>query len=120
MTPTEQRLASLRLADEVRSERARIRRALWAGEISFADLDLDAPHLQGMAVFDLLSLLPVGSHHRTPRRPAPHATALDRARRLLDEFGTSHSVTFGALSDTRKAALVELVEPQETRWRVAA
>lgn len=95
----------------LRSARARVKRALWAGQISFADVDLGDPDLARMRIAELLSVLPYTPQaaNRTPRRTTPALSAYLRANALMDAFGARHDLRVGALSASRQEQLRRLV-----------
>lgn len=101
-----QQLEANRASARIRTERTSIKRAIWTGQIDFADVDLDAPELQRMRVAELLAFLPVGRYRRTDRQPRGN---YDRAERLLWSFRASSRVTIGSLTTARKDELRALV-----------
>ena len=112
MNAAEQRQVATRRSIEIRGARSRIRKALWAGTLTFDDLDLDAPCLDRVAVIDLLAVAyrPPHPRRRAPHRPEPSAAAREWAKRLLWVFEASPRVRVGALSPARQAELRELVK----------
>ena len=92
----EQRLRALAKANEVRRQRARLKRELAAGQLEFAGVLCDPPaYAQTAIVRDLLLALPkVG--------PA-------RANRALARCQITDTKTFASLSDRQRAALLRLL-----------
>ena len=105
-------MEALQVANRVRCKRAAIKRALWCGEITFAEVGLDDPDLASMRVRDLLVMLPAPCSKPTMRKsrsPVPKRYAERQASRLVDALGTHPRVTFGALSPARQEQLRSLV-----------
>jgi S13-like protein len=91
----DQRLDALERANEIRVSRAKLKRALKAGEVTFDAVLLDPPSFVLTAkVYDMLMAVP-----RLGRV---------RAAKLLAQCRISQSKTIGGLSERQRAELVEL------------
>jgi hypothetical protein len=91
-----QRMDALQRANEVRSERARLKRDLKAGRVQINGLLLDPPpYLQTAKVFDLLLAVP--KYGRV------------KANRILGQCRISPSKTIGGLSERQRGELVSLL-----------
>ncbi|MGZ4337137.1 MAG: integration host factor, actinobacterial type [Gaiellaceae bacterium] len=94
---TEQRLRALQQANQVRSERARLKRELAAGEIGLVQILAQPPAcLRTARVRDLLVALPkIGSV---------------KAGRILARCGIAPSKTLAGLTDRQRAELTNLFQ----------
>ena len=91
-----QRMDALRRANEIRTERARLKRELKAGRVQVHGLLLDPPHyLQTAKVFDLL--LSVPKYGRV------------KVNRILTQCRISPSKTIGGLSQRQRDELVSFL-----------
>ncbi len=91
-----QRMDALNRANEIRMERARLKRELKAGRLQIKSLLLDPPeYLQTAKVFDLLLAVP--KYGRV------------KANRVLQQCRISPSKTIGGLSERQRAELVSLL-----------
>jgi len=96
--PGEQRLRALAKANEVRSERAQLKRELAAGRIQLACLLNDPPACAENAMLrDLLLALP---------KVGP-----SRVNRALSRCQIADTKTIAGLSDRQRAALIQLLPP---------
>jgi hypothetical protein len=90
------RLEALTRANEIRIERAHLKKEIRSGKVSVARVIADPPAFVASArVFDLMLA-------------APKVTR-SRAERLLDECGIPPSQTVGGLAEPRRRALVALL-----------
>ena len=88
-----QRMDALQRANEIRTQRARLKRELKAGRVKIQALLLDPPeYLQTAKVFDLLLAVP--KYGRV------------KANRILTQCRISPSKTIGGLSERQRAELV--------------
>ncbi len=110
MSSAPQHLQALERANAVRLARAALKRAVAAGELSAADIILDAPwEAESMTVADLL----------TSQRRWGHT----RCRRFLQSIPLSESKTVGSMTERQRQAAATLLASQagaETPARVAA
>lgn len=90
----EQRLHALRLANEIRSARAQLKKDLASGKIELAQILAQPPECVRTArVRDVLLALPkIGSV---------------KAGRILADCGIAHSKTLGGLTDRQRAELID-------------
>ena len=88
----EQRLRALRLANEIRSARAKLKKDLASGKIELAQILAQPPEYARTArVRDVLLALPkIGS---------------GKAARILADCGIAHSKTLGGLTDRQRTEL---------------
>ena len=99
MSSAPQHLQALERANAVRLARAALKRAVAAGEISAADIILDAPwEAESMTVADLL----------TSQRRWGHT----RCRRFLQSIPLSESKTVGSMTERQRQAAATLLESQ--------
>jgi S13-like H2TH domain len=99
-----QRLAALSLANETRSERARLKRELKAGRITVLPLLLEPPDwLETMRAFDLLLAMPKWGRVKV--------------RKLLDRECVSPSKTVGGLSDRQRHCIAQALIDDGARIR---
>lgn len=103
MTP--QHLQALELANEIRLERADLRRAVIAGEIHIAEILAYPPEsLRTLTVTRILSW--------------PSHMTIRKAERLLNRMGIPISAPLMALSEQRRFALIdELAARHPAIWR---
>lgn len=91
-----QRMEALQRANEIRTERARLKRDLKAGRVNIHGLLLHPPpYLQTAKVFDLLLAVP--KYGRV------------KANRILTQCRISPSKTIGGLSERQRGELVSLL-----------
>jgi hypothetical protein len=89
----DQRLEALRRANNIRSQRAQLKRDLKGGKARIDQLLLDSPeYVQTAKVFDMLLAVP--KYGRV------------KANRVLNQCRISPSKTIGGLSDRQRAELV--------------
>jgi hypothetical protein len=89
-------MEALQRANEIRTERARLKRDLKAGRVNVHGLLLDPPpYLQTAKVFDLLLAVP--KYGRV------------KANRILTQCRISPSKTIGGLSERQRGELVSLL-----------
>jgi hypothetical protein len=99
MSPAPQHLQALERANAVRLARAALKRAIACGEVSAADVILDAPwEAESMTVADLLT-----SQRRWGQT---------RCRRFLQSIPLSESKTIGSMTDRQRHAAAELLTAQ--------
>lgn len=92
----EQRMAALKHANEIRSERAKLKRSIKAGRTRLATILLDPPpYVVTMKVFDLLVATP--------------KIGRVKANRFLVIVRVSPSKTLGGLSERQRAELLARV-----------
>jgi hypothetical protein len=89
----EQRLRALRLANEIRSARAKLKKDLASGKIELAQILAQPPeYVRTARVRDVLLALPkIGSV---------------KAGRILADCGIAHSKTLGGLTDRQRTELL--------------
>lgn len=93
----DQRMTALRRANQIRVERARLKRALKDGDVSVtATLAWPPDYIESMKVFNLLMALPKFGRVK--------------AARLLNQCRISQSKTVGGLSDRQRGELVAMIE----------
>ena len=99
MSPAPQHLQALERANAVRLARAELKRASRRGEISAADIILDAPwEAESMTVADLL----------TSQRRWGHT----RCRRFLQSIPLSETKTVGSMTERQRQAAAALLAAQ--------
>ena len=109
-SPAPQHLQALERANAVRLARAALKRSIACGDVSAADVILDAPwEAESMTVADLLT-----SQRRWGQT---------RCRRFLQTIPLSESKTIGSMTDRQRHAAAELLAVQsgaESRERAPA
>ena len=110
MSPGPQHMQALQRANAVRLARAELKRRVAIGEISVADVILDAPwEAESMTISDLL----------TSQRRWGHT----RCRKFLQCVPMSENKTIGSMTDRQRGALAALLReagaPQPTPVRHA-
>jgi hypothetical protein len=95
----EQRLRALRLANQIRSARAKLKKDLASGKIELAQILAQPPeYVRTARVRDVLLALPkIGSV---------------KAARILADCGIAHSKTLGGLTERQRAALMAHFRPR--------
>jgi hypothetical protein len=101
----EQRLSALRLANEIRSARARLKKELASGKIELAQVLARPPECVRTArVRDVLLALPkIGSV---------------KAAGILADCGIAHSKTLGGLTDRQRTELLNRFSPRRPRQAI--
>ena len=88
-----QRLRALRLANQVRSEHARLKRQLARGELGVAQvIECPPPEVQGMALGELLA--------------SQRQWGSERSRRLLQRVGLQEQSRLGQLTERQRRLLI--------------
>ena len=109
-SPAPQHLQALERANAVRLARAALKRSIACGDVSAADVILDAPwEAESMTVADLLT-----SQRRWGQT---------RCRRFLQTIPLSESKTIGSMTDRQRQVAAELLAVQsgaESRERAPA
>ena len=92
----DQRMRALEMANEIRTQRAQLKRDLKAGKVTIERLLLDPPEWLGSAkVFDIMLAVP--KYGRV------------KVNRILNQCRISPSKTIGGLSERQRAELVALL-----------
>lgn len=95
-TPAPQHLRALARANEVRLARAELKRRVFSGEVSVADVVLDSPwEAESMPVADLLL--------------AQHRWGHARCRSFLQRIPMSETKTIGSMTDRQRRAVAEML-----------
>lgn len=93
----DQRIDALRRANEIRVQRAQLKKALKLGQVQIETVLRDPPSYVGTAkVFDMLLAVP--------------KLGRVKATRFLNQCRISQSKTVGGLSERQRTELVELLE----------
>lgn len=105
MAPAPQHMRALARANEVRLARAELKRRIGQGQVTVADVVLDAPwEAESMTVSDLLM---------SQRR-----WGTTRCRKLLQAVPMSENKTVGSMTERQRRALAELLSPSPARAKV--
>src|SRR5215212_6301228 len=93
----DQRMEALRRANEVRVERARLKKDLKVGDVTIEDVLLNPPdYLLTAKVFDMLVAVPKFGRVK--------------ATRFLNQCRISQSKTVGGLSERQRSELIQLLQ----------